>query len=188
MAAKAAGCRHVIHASSIHAVSGYPADVHVKTSEPMNPGDLYGVSKCFGEALGRYRAAKEGLSVLALRIGAFQPIEAAQREEGLGLLDMFVSQRDLHQLIECSINVENLRFAILHGLSDSPFKRLNISDARELVGYAPQDDSTQELPPRLPQYALVLRRTRPRSTSRRLAPPKPRFVDTRTYWPHLEAS
>lgn len=146
VAAKAAGCRRVIHASSIHAVSGYPADVQVKTSEPVNPGDLYGVSKCFGEALGRYMAEKEGLSVIALRIGAFQPVEAAQRAEGLGLLDAFVSQRDLHQLIERSIDVENLKFAILHGLSDNRFKRLDISDARELVGYAPQDDSTQELP------------------------------------------
>ncbi|MCA1596970.1 MAG: NAD(P)-dependent oxidoreductase, partial [Chloroflexi bacterium] len=41
VAARAAGCRRVIYASSIHAVSGYPADVQVKTSEPVNPGDLY---------------------------------------------------------------------------------------------------------------------------------------------------
>ena len=40
VAAKAAGCRRVIFASSIHAVSGYPPDVQVKTSEPVNPGDL----------------------------------------------------------------------------------------------------------------------------------------------------
>jgi nucleoside-diphosphate-sugar epimerase len=33
IAAKAAGCRRVIYASSIHAVSGYPSDVQVKTSE-----------------------------------------------------------------------------------------------------------------------------------------------------------
>ena len=146
VAAKAAGCRRVIHASSIHAVSGYPPDVQVKTSEPVNPGDLYGVSKCFGEALGRYMAEKEGLSVITIRIGAFQPIEAAQKEGGLSLLDAFVSHRDLNQLLNCCVDVENLQFAILHGLSDNRFKRLDISDARELVGYAPQDDSTEELP------------------------------------------
>jgi UDP-glucose 4-epimerase len=78
VAAKAAGCRRVIYASSIHAVSGYPPDVQVKTSDPVNPGDLYGVSKCFGEALARYCAEKENLSSIALRIGAFQPIETAQ--------------------------------------------------------------------------------------------------------------
>jgi len=153
VAAKAAGCRKVIYASSIHAVSGYPADVQVKTDEPVNPGDLYGVSKCFGEALGRYMAEQEGLSVVALRIGAFQPLEAAQPEEAVRLLDAFVSQRDLNQLIEKSIEAENLRFAIFNGLSDNRFKRLDITDARELVGYAPQDDLT-ELQPRLKELNL----------------------------------
>lgn len=146
-AAKSAKCRRVIYASSIHAVSGYPPDVQVKTSEPVNPGDLYGVSKCFGEALGRYMAEQENLSVIALRIGGFQPIETVRDEKmGLMMLDAFVSHRDLNQLIEKSIDVENIKFAILHGLSDNRFKRLDISDARELVGYAPQDDATREHP------------------------------------------
>jgi len=153
VAAKAAGCRRVIYASSIHAVSGYPADVQVKTSEPVNPGDLYGVSKCFGEALGRYMAEQEGLSVIALRIGAFQPIEAARAEGSIAMLDAWVSQRDLNQLIERCIEVESIKFAILHGLSDNRFKRLDISDARALVGYQPQDDLTDENP-RLKQLEL----------------------------------
>jgi UDP-glucose 4-epimerase len=146
VAAKSAGCRRLIYASSIHAVSGYPADVQVKTSDPVNPGDLYGVSKCFGEALGRYMAEQEGLSVIALRIGAFQPHESAQDEGGIGMMDAWVSQRDLQQLIERCIDDEHIRFAIFNGLSDNRFKRLDISDARMLVGYTPQDDLTDENP------------------------------------------
>jgi NAD(P)-dependent dehydrogenase (short-subunit alcohol dehydrogenase family) len=142
-AAKAADCRRVIYASSIHAVSGYPKDVQVKTTDPVNPGDLYGVSKCFGEALARYMAEQEGLSSICLRIGAFQPIEAAKAESGIGMLDAFVSQRDLNQLIERCIDAENLRFGIFAGLSDNRFKRMDITDARELLGYAPQDDLTE---------------------------------------------
>lgn len=153
VAAKAAGCRRVIYASSIHAVSGYPADIQVKTDEPVNPGDLYGVSKCFGEALGRYMAEQEGLSVIALRIGGFQPLEAAQPPEAIRMVDSFVSQRDLNQLIQKSIDDERLRFAIFQGVSDNRFKRLDISDARELVGYAPQDDLT-ELQPDLKRLNL----------------------------------
>lgn len=145
VAARAAGCRRVVYASSIHAVSGYPADVQVKTSEPVNPGDLYGVSKCFGEALGRYMAEKEGLSVIALRIGAFQPEEAARKPD-VGMLDAWVSWRDLNQLMQKCIDAEEVQFAILHGLSDNRFKRLDISDARELVGYEPQDDFTEVNP------------------------------------------
>jgi len=146
VAAKAAGCRRVLYASSIHAVSGYPADVQVKTSEPVNPGDLYGVTKCFGEALGRYMAEQEGLSVIALRIGAWQPLDVAREDDAVRLLDAFVSQRDLQHLIERCIAAENITFAIVHGVSNNRFKRLDISDARALLGYDPQDDLTMEHP------------------------------------------
>lgn len=152
-AAKSAGCRRLIYASSIHAVSGYPADVQVHTGDPVNPGDLYGVTKCFGEALGRYMAEQEGLSVIALRIGAFQPREAAQDEDSITMMDAWVSQRDLQQLIERCIDDEHIRFAIFNGLSDNRFKRLDISDARLLVGYAPQDDLT-DVNPRLKRLQL----------------------------------
>lgn len=143
VAARAMGCRRVVYASSIHAVSGYPADVQVKSSDPVNPGDLYGVSKCFGEALCRYMAEKEGLSCIALRIGAFQPLVAATHDSGVSMLDAYVSPRDLQQLIEKCIDVGELQFAIFHGLSDNRFKRLDISDARELLGYRPIDDLTR---------------------------------------------
>lgn len=145
-AAKSSGCRRVVFASSIHAVSGYPADVQVKASDPVNPGDLYGVTKCFGEALARYMAEQEGVSAIAIRIGAFQPIEAAEREGAVNMLDAFVSHRDLYQLIERSIDAEHVRFALFHGLSNNRFKRMDISTARELVGYDPQDDLTEVNP------------------------------------------
>ena len=140
VAAKSAGCRRLIFASSIHAVSGYPREVQVKTSEPVNPGDLYGVTKAFGESLGRYMAEQEGLSVIALRIGGFQTVENARQESSAGMADAWVTNRDLTQLIQKCIDNESLKFAIFHGLSNNAFLRLDISDARELVGYEPQDD------------------------------------------------
>lgn len=145
-AAKAMGVKRVVYASSIHAVSGYAADVQVKTNEPVNPGDLYGVSKCFGEALARYMAEQEGVSAIAIRIGGFQPTQTVQQDGGISLLDDWVSERDLNQLIQKCIEAQNIKYATLHGLSNNRFKRLDISDARELVGYQPQDDSARELP------------------------------------------
>jgi nucleoside-diphosphate-sugar epimerase len=145
-AAKAAGCRRVIYASSVHSVGGYPPGVQVKASDPVNPGDLYGVSKCFGEALGRYMAEQEGLSVIALRIGAFQPVEAAQRPEMIGVAEMFVSERDLAQLIERCIDDMTLRWAVFNAVSNNRFQRLDITDARETLGYQPQDDFTELSP------------------------------------------
>jgi nucleoside-diphosphate-sugar epimerase len=146
VAAKHAGCRRVVHASSIHAVSGYPADYQVKTSDPVNPGDLYGVSKCFGEALGRYMAEQEGLSVITIRIGGFQPLETAQKPGDVSMMDGFVSHRDLHQLLVRCVDDESIRFAILHGLSDNRFKRLDLTDTKELLGFQPEDDFTKENP------------------------------------------
>lgn len=145
-AAKSSGCKRIIYASSIHAVSGYPADVQVKVNEPVNPGDLYGVSKCFGEALCQYLAEQENLSAIAIRIGAFQPLESARSENGLAMMDAFVSERDLTQLLIRCVNAENIRFAIVHGLSGNRFNRLDISDARTRLGYAPQDDFTEHAP------------------------------------------
>jgi len=146
VAARAAGCRRVVFASSIHAVSGHPPGRQVRTNDPVNPADLYGVTKCFGEALARYMAEQEGLSAIALRIGWFQPHSSAQQASGIQMIDSWVSQRDLHQLIERSIDVENLKFAIFHGVSNNRFKRLDISDAEALLGYAPVDDLMDEHP------------------------------------------
>ncbi len=162
VAAKAVGCRRFIHASSIHAVTGYPRDVQVKTSDPVNPGDVYGVSKCFGEALGRYFACQEDLSVIVLRIGAFQPIETAQDGRTVAMMESFVSHRDLCQLITRCIDDEKLQFAIFHGVSDNRFKRLDISDVRELVGYSPDDDFSDENPQLRP---LNLEEVRPCNAS-----------------------
>jgi nucleoside-diphosphate-sugar epimerase len=143
-AAKATGVRRVVFASSIHAVGGYVSDRQVAPNDPVNPGDLYGVTKCFGEALARYAAEQEGVQCIAVRIGAFQPIRKADdASAAVSLLDSFVSRRDLNQLLQKAVDAEHLQFAIVHGLSDARFKKLDISTARELLGYEPEDDLTE---------------------------------------------
>ncbi len=144
--AKSAGCRRVIFASSIHAVSGYPSDVQVGPEDPVAPGDLYGVTKCFGEALARYMAEQEGLSDIAIRIGAFLLPEWVRNPERIDNMDAWVSPRDLLQLLVRCVDDETLQFAIFNGLSGNRFNRLDISNARELVGYAPEDDFSRENP------------------------------------------
>lgn len=143
MAARAAGCRKVIFASSIHAISGYHTEYQVHPEEAVNPGDLYGVSKCFGEALGRYMATQKQLSCIAIRIGWFASHNEAAEEKNMGMLNAFISHRDLCQLICRSIDDEKLLFAIFHGLSYNRFNRMDIKTAEELVGYSPEDDFTK---------------------------------------------
>lgn len=145
-AAVAAGCRRLVYASSIHAVSGYRKGYQVHTDDPVNPGDLYGVTKCFGEAMGRFIATQHGVSTLVVRIGAFQPREVADDPDSLSMMDAFVSHRDLVQLLQCCVDNEDLEFAILHGLSGNLFNRMEIQTACDLVGYEPQDDFTAHHP------------------------------------------
>jgi nucleoside-diphosphate-sugar epimerase len=141
-AAQEAGCRRVIFASSNHAVNGYPLDVQVHPDDPVRPGDLYGVTKCFGEALARYFADRHGLRAIALRIGAFLPPETAAQSDDPRTLSLFISPRDLGQLIQKSIEApDDLTFAIFHGVSDNQFKRLDIANARERIGYEPEDNA-----------------------------------------------
>ena len=143
VAASAAGCRRVVYASSIHAVSGYPPDRQVHPGDPVNPGDLYGVSKCFGEAMGRYMAEQRGLSVIAVRICWFQPAEKLD-EAGPAMLDAWVSPRDMTELLCRCVDDETLRFAIVHGLSDNAYKRLDLTATRDLLRYRPVDDAASE--------------------------------------------
>ncbi|MCZ6681417.1 MAG: NAD(P)-dependent oxidoreductase [Candidatus Poribacteria bacterium] len=141
-AAKEQGCQRVVFASSVNAMLGYPAEASVGWDMPVNPTNVYGVTKCFGEALGRCYA-HHGLSSIAIRIGGIkrqddpdlnQPVTArSEWSEG------WISQRDLAQLIQRCIDVEGIDFAIVHGQSRHKQPRLDISHTCEILGYEPQD-------------------------------------------------
>jgi nucleoside-diphosphate-sugar epimerase len=138
-AAKDQGCRRVVYASSVNAVIGYPPDVSVRPDQPVFPANVYGVTKCFGEALGIYFAETEGLPTIAVRIGAYEAPWVA-KDPSPETLAMFVSRRDLNQLLERCVETPDISFAILHGVSDNRTKRLDLTTTRELLGYAPVDD------------------------------------------------
>lgn len=148
-AARDAGCRRVVFASSVHAVWGYPDEVQVHTDMPIRPATMYGVTKCFGEAIARAFADAGPLSAICVRIGYFDP-----RPSDFPLdwrdLSMVVTPRDLTQLLVRCIEVPDVSFAIVHGISDNRFKAYDITTARELLGYAPQDDAFALFEPATP--------------------------------------
>lgn len=141
-AAKEQGCRRIIFASSIHAVNAYPLDVQIHPTDPIRPGDLYGVTKVWGEALCSYFADREGLSSIAIRIGAFGTPERLAESGDSRLLSLWVSHDDLSQLIHRCIEApDSLKFLIVQGVSDNQLKRMDISNAREILGYSPVDNA-----------------------------------------------
>jgi nucleoside-diphosphate-sugar epimerase len=139
-AAKDQGCRRVVFASSVQVIEGYPLDVQPKPHDPIKPMNLYAVTKAYGEALGHYFAYAEGLSNVAVRIGAFEGNRVHENPDAR-TLSAFVSKRDLtHLLVQC-IETTDVQFAIVQAVSDNRFKRMDITNARDVVGYAPVDDA-----------------------------------------------
>ncbi|MDQ2683253.1 MAG: NAD(P)-dependent oxidoreductase [Chloroflexota bacterium] len=138
-AAKEAGCARVVFASSVHAVFGYPFDVPVPVDGPVRPVNMYGVSKTFGEATAHAFAYSQGLSSIAIRIGAYENDwirEAATPEN----LSAYISPRDMNQLLVRAIETPGVQFAIVHGISNNRVKRLSLDHTRALLGYEPVDD------------------------------------------------
>ncbi len=139
-AAHEAGCRRVIFASSINAVSGYPEEMQVTTQMPVRPPNLYGATKAWGEAVARYYADQLGLSAICLRFGGVSTRERVETMQADSpSLSMILTLNDLTRLVAASIRTDR-QFGIYHGLSNNRYKRLDISDARRDLGYEPQDD------------------------------------------------
>lgn len=145
-AAHEAGVKRVVFASSIHAVGAYPADVQVRTDMPVRPCCEYGASKAYGEALGRYFSDKKGMSVIAVRIGGVHGHSDDDLQHQPDRFDVQVSEADITQLITLCVDApEDVRFAIVHGISNNRFKRLDISTTRDLLGYDPEDTPGEEI-------------------------------------------
>jgi uronate dehydrogenase len=140
-AAKDQGCRRVIFASSVQVIEGYPLDVQAHPESQVRPLNMYAVSKCFGEAVAHYFATTEGLSSIAIRIGTFEGNGEWPETPDSRNLSTFISTRDLCHLIVRCVETPEVQFAIVHGLSNNRFKRMDLQSTRQILGYAPQDDA-----------------------------------------------
>ncbi len=137
-----AGCRRVIFASSVNAVFAYPHDVQVSTSLPVRPLNLYGATKAWGEAVAAFYGHVRDLSSICLRFGWVVDRHSEAIKIDHPYLDIALTYEDLARLVAAAIDApDDLSHAVFHGVSNNRWKRLDISDARRLIGYEPQDDS-----------------------------------------------
>jgi uronate dehydrogenase len=136
-AARRQHVKRVVFASSNHAVGFHRRERFIDTNIVPRPDTRYGVSKVFGEAVGRLYADKYGLSVACLRIGTFRnpdrPAEARQ-------LLTWISHRDMVQLVRRCIDCPDYHFVTVYGVSNNLRSRWDNTDAK-FLGYRPQDDS-----------------------------------------------
>lgn len=130
-AARQAGVKRVVFASSNHAVGFYPRKRRIGTNVTVRPDSRYGVSKAFGEALGALYADKHGIAVTCLRIG-----NVGSRPLDVRRLSIWISPEDIVQLICIGLEHPDIRFDILYGASDNAASWWDNSRAHQL-GYRP---------------------------------------------------
>ena len=168
-AARQAGVPRVVFASSNHSIGtfeleGAPAlydldddRVYDHTVE-IRPDSLYGVSKVYGEALGRHYVDQHDLSVVCLRIGGTRDpshpshpnqlwADMSDRSpETLALRRrmraVWLSERDCVQLIEKSLLTDK-PWVLVYGISNNPRRFWDIEHARNALGYQPQDSAPE---------------------------------------------
>ena len=134
-AARTQGVKRVIFASSNHAVGFYRRDETISVDVTTKPDTRYGVSKAFGEAMGSLYADKYGVGSLAIRIG-----NVDQRPADVRRLAIWLSPRDLAQLVRIGLEHPQIHFEIVYGMSDNTRSWWDNTNATRL-GYQPQDRS-----------------------------------------------
>jgi uronate dehydrogenase len=134
-AARRAGVRRVVLASSNHAVGFYPTGEVARTDERPRPDSYYGVSKVAMEALGSLYADKYGLEVVSLRIGL-----CAERPRTTFDLGIWLSPADSVRLVDAALRGPVTEPTVAFGISANTRAWWDVSSARAL-GYRPQDDA-----------------------------------------------
>src|SRR5208282_1251767 len=134
-AARRAGVQRVVMATSNHAVGFYPRTQTIDHRVLPRPDSRYGLSKAFSEALASLYSDKHGIGFLCVRIGNFgtRPIDKRR-------LSIWISPRDLTQLVRIGLEHPDVRYEIVYGVSNNQRSWYDNSNAYRL-GYKPEDNS-----------------------------------------------
>ncbi|MFC6592598.1 NAD-dependent epimerase/dehydratase family protein [Deinococcus lacus] len=134
-AARQTGVGRVAFASSIHTVGFYPRSETISPAVPVRPDTYYGVSKVFGEALGRMYWERYGLEFVGVRICSFQPRPKDRRH-----LSTWLSKRDAAQLFARAVTAPDVGFLVVAGISGNT-RRWMSNEGWDALGYRPQDNA-----------------------------------------------
>jgi len=170
-----AGVKRVVLASSnwLHGGRRYGTE-HLTPELAPHPVNAYGMSKLFCERTGAYFANQHGLSVICVRIGWTQWTHNNEPGKHMAMgrwgQEMWLSDRDFLNGMQCAIDAKSIEFEILNLMSENPGMRWDIEPTKRLIGYDPQDGHTAQL-----DFAIKLRSTVTNVVQRVL----PNFISTR---------
>lgn len=132
-AARLAGVKRIVWASSNHAIGFYRRTRTIDAAVSLRPDSLYGVSKAFGEAVAQFYFDKFGLESVSMRIGSCFPEPTDRR-----MLATWLSYPDLVRLVTCALTAPRVDHMIVYGCSDN---REVFWDNRAAasIGFRPRD-------------------------------------------------
>ena len=154
-AARQAGVKRVIFASSGSVILSHTLESPLRELEsgeydklpnawpmlthesPVRPNSIYGCSKVWGEALGRYYSDVFGISIICVRFGW---IPETDRPAATRTFAVWCSHNDASQMVDRCIEADDgLRFDVFYAVSDNKYGYRDLSHAKEVIGYVPED-------------------------------------------------
>ena len=161
-ASRIAKVKKIVFASSNHAVGLYENDNPykeiisgnydnlegnfdlIKPDCLVRPDSFYGISKAFGENLGRYFHEKYDIKIACLRIGTVNkdnsPFSGTNTKSKRSF-STWCSHDDLAGLIEACMNSEKVTFNIFFGVSNNQWKIWDISNQKRILNYSPKSNA-----------------------------------------------
>ena len=141
-------------------------DFKIDHTDPVRPDSPYAIAKLLGEHFGHHYVENMDApeQFYALRLcnvsseeyddpygRAEEAVERGEYERDSPEYErrvarrrgMWCSRRDLAQLVERCLQDEMVDFDVFYGVSDNPARWFDISHARNVLGYDPQDDASE---------------------------------------------
>ncbi|WP_457809383.1 NAD-dependent epimerase/dehydratase family protein [Kushneria sp. EE4] len=134
-AARIKGVERILFASSNHVTGFHPRTTPIDVRSPLRPDCLYGVTKCYGEALSRLYFDKYGIETVNVRIGS-----CFERPRNRRMLSTWLSPDDFTSLVRAVFDAPVVDYLTLYGVSNNKGVWWK-NDGAEFLGWQPADSS-----------------------------------------------
>lgn len=130
------GVRRIVYASSNHAFGLHDTGTRLRLDAPYRADCFYGLSKVWGEELGRMYWTKHGIETVALRIGTFMNLPPRNARE----LSSWLGLEDLEQLVQRAVEAPGVGFAPVWGISANTRAWYDLSEPNA-IGFVPRQNA-----------------------------------------------
>lgn len=151
-AAREAGVRRMVLASTIQTVWGFPRDKFIRIEDGTLVGNHYALTKVWAEQMGDMYARVHNMEVINVRIlwlAREQSHAEALANSGHGV-NIYFSHNDAKRFFQCTVEAERPNpgecVTVFAGSKPLTKPRVDLEPARTILGYEPQDTFPEGMP------------------------------------------